>query len=186
MNKPITEAGSTSITLLRTMPALMLVVACIAAGCASDGKGRATSGTAAGQGPGAGPGAGGTGMTQQQAIAALAGDWKLASLNGNPVVSATAPGPGARVPGFSITPEGGFSGLAGVNRMSSRLDLAKLASGEFSLGPIATTKMAGPPELMKLEDAFTAALGNARRFSLKDRALLLKDGTGAELARLVR
>lgn len=180
MNKPITVATSSSITSLPTALAIAFVVAAISAGCASGSKGRGPAT------PGAtpGPASGGTDMTAQQAIAALAGDWKLAALNGNPIVSATAPG--TRIPGFSITPEGGFSGLAGVNRMSSRLDLAKLASGEFSLGPIATTRMAGPPELMKLEDAFTAALGTARKFSLKDGALLLKDGSGAELARLVR
>lgn len=178
MNKPILVATSAPKQTHRARFAAALVTAGVAAGCASDGKGRGNSGAATGQGPG------GTGMTAKQAISALTGEWKLASLNGNPVFSATAPG--TRVPGFSITPDGGFSGLAGVNRMSSRLDVARLASGEFSLGPIATTKMAGPVELMRLEDAFTSALGSARKFSLDGGALLLKDGSGAELARLTR
>lgn len=155
--------------LLSTMAVVTLTAVCSIAGCASGG-GKATSE--------------GKPMTLEQAVAALSGEWKLASLGGNPIGDIT--GLGGRVPGFSVSPDGGFSGFGGVNRLASKLDLSKLAAGEFALSPVAVTRMAGPPELMNLEDGFTAALGKARKFSLKDGALSLLDADGADLARLVR
>ncbi len=156
-------------SLLNTMAVVTLTLACSIAGCASGG-GKASSE--------------GASMTLEQAVSAVSGEWKLASLGGNPIGDVA--GLGGRVPGFTIAPDGGFSGFGGVNRLASKLDLSKLVAGEFALSPVAATRMAGPPELMNLEDGFTAALGKARKFSLKDGALSLLDADGADLARLVR
>ncbi|MBN8643831.1 MAG: META domain-containing protein [Planctomycetes bacterium] len=115
----------------------------------------------------------------------LAGNWTLATIH-----SAPAPAfPGDPDPvGFSIAPDGALSGYTGVNRMSGRLDPAAVPSGGFRVGPIATTRRAGPPERMKLEADFTAALDLAARFTLSgDTLSLFKESPdGAPLLVLTR
>lgn len=122
---------------------------------------------------------GGSAMSVESAIKALRGDWKLAGLNGRDVPAVV--GPEGTAPGISIAADGGFSGYTGVNRMASKLDVASLAAGEFSLGGIATTRMAGPAEAMELEQAFTSALGKVRAFAVKGDALTLTGGDGTLL-----
>jgi heat shock protein HslJ len=152
--------------------AMIAAGACWLGGCAgSSGKDR--SGDMAGETP----------MSAEEAVKALAGDWKLASVNGANVVGAgdRAARDPSRAPGISIAPDGGVSGFTGVNRMSSRLDVAKLRSGEFILGGIATTRMAGPAAAMELESEYTSALGLVRRFAVMGGGLTLTGERGTVL-----
>ena len=111
----------------------------------------------------------------------IIGNWNLASINQLPI---TLP-QGARQPGLSITGDGKVSGLAGVNRISGAFDPATLADGRISFGPMAMTKMAGPPELMKIEDDFTQALSKVTRARIDtDQLVFSSDDT--DLMRLYR
>lgn len=118
-------------------------------------------------------------MNAAQALKSLVGEWNLASLNGRDVSALS--GLDGKRPSINIDPEGRIGGYGGVNRIGGGLDLAALAKGEFKTGPMFSTKMAGPPELMKLEDDFTAALSKVRRFDLKDGKLLLMGDEGTRL-----
>ncbi|MFM9958706.1 MAG: META domain-containing protein [Phycisphaerales bacterium] len=121
-------------------------------------------------------------MTAQQALKSLTGDWNLTSLNGRDV-SALA-GLGGKRPSISIEPDGRVGGFAGVNRVGGQLDVASLAVGGFKTGPMFSTKMAGPPEAMRLEDEYVSALNNVRSFSIKDGMLsLIGEGTRLDFAR---
>lgn len=126
-------------------------------------------------------------MNSEQALKVLAGDWKLASVNGSNVIGVgdRSSADASRVPGISIASDGGFSGFTGVNRMASKLDVAKLAAGEFSVGGIATTRMAGPAGAMELESEFTSALGKVRKFAVAGDALTLT-GDGGTILKFVR
>lgn len=111
----------------------------------------------------------------------LVGDWNLTSLQGTPL---TLP-QGARQPTLSFTPDGKVSGTGGVNRLASSIDLPSLAKGQFKLAPAASTKMAGPPEAMALEDTFYRLLGEATGLSIDADTLSLTN-TGGELLKFVR
>ncbi len=132
---------------------------------------------------GAGPNTGGTpAMTAEQAINALTGEWKLSSLNGRD--ASTLAGLGGKRPSIRIEPDGRLSGFGGVNRIGGAIDLAALAKGQFKTGPMFSTKMAGPPEAMQLEDDFTAALNKVRGFSVQDGCLSLTgEGTNIDFTR---
>jgi len=57
-----------------------------------------------------------------------------------------------------LAADGHVSGSAAINRYHGGYTLSD--GGNFALtGPLATTRMAGPPELMALEDSFLKALG---------------------------
>jgi heat shock protein HslJ len=112
---------------------------------------------------------------------AIVGDWNLHCINRVPV----AVPQGARVPSLSFTPDGRVSGFAGVNRVSGGFDPATLADGRLSFGPMAMTKMAGPPELMKLEDEFTQALSKVTRARI-DADQLVFSSNDADLMRFNR
>src|SRR4051812_25781328 len=58
---------------------------------------------------------------------------------------------------LSLAANGHTSGDAAINRYHGGYTLSD--DGKFALsGPVATTRMAGPPELMALEDSFLGAL----------------------------
>lgn len=61
---------------------------------------------------------------------------------------------------LELGPEGRVSGFAGVNRFNGSYTLKQQAEGRgtLSFGELATTRMAGPPELMQQEERFLAAL----------------------------
>lgn len=90
---------------------------------------------------------------------ALTGEWTIISIQGEDV-SALLP-EGARSPSLQFSDEGGLSGFAGVNRFSGSLNTEKLISGKWDVGPMVSTKMAGPPELMELEQRILSALDSA-------------------------
>lgn len=112
---------------------------------------------------------------------AIVGDWNLSAINKSPIALPA----GARQPSLNFTSDGRVSGLAGVNRMSGSFDPAALASGNISFGPMAMTKMAGPPELMKIEDAFSQALSKVTSARIESNQLILSD-SAAELLRFTR
>lgn len=82
--------------------------------------------------------------------ALLIGDWVLVAIDDEPIPD------GKGSPTLNVVP-GAITGFAGVNRYQSApaRDLATL------FGPLATTRMAGPPAAMELESRFLAALGAA-------------------------
>lgn len=113
----------------------------------------------------------------------LVGEWAVKTLGGKDISSLLPAG--SKVPTLDFKPDGSVSGFAGVNRLSSKLNLAELAKGQFSLSPAAMTMMAGPPESMKVEQMFTEALNQARGLKLDGNTLsLTKDGSS--LMSLVR
>ncbi|MBK7404264.1 MAG: META domain-containing protein [Phycisphaerales bacterium] len=126
--------------------------------------------------------------TKTQASASTAGmvygDWKLDRIAGKPLTDPAA----AHPPTLTAYDEGRAGGFAGVNRWAAPLDAKGLASGKFTLGPAATTMMAGTPEAMELERRFLDALEKARRYdpqALGDGFLTLQNDQGAELLRFV-
>ena len=68
--------------------------------------------------------------------------------------------------------DGQVSGFAGVNRLAGRL----AGEGELLFGPLATTRMAGPPPAMELETRYLAALQQATGWRIEDGRLLLQVG----------
>jgi heat shock protein HslJ len=69
-----------------------------------------------------------------------------------------------RPPTLRIEPEGRASGFAGVNRYFADVTFFSVTHPPEPLrfGPVGATRMAGPPERMALEEAFTSMLGTVR------------------------
>lgn len=80
--------------------------------------------------------------------------------------------------------ETSLSGDSGVNTFGS--SYRALSDGSFSLGAIASTKMAGPQSLMDQEAQFYTALENAVRYEVSEDALSLIDGDDTTLVRFKR
>jgi heat shock protein HslJ len=113
----------------------------------------------------------------------LTGEWVVTEIAGAAVTSnATRRG----APTMTITPDGKVSGFSGVNRYSTTMDAAALASGNLTLRPAAMTRMAGSPEDMQLETSFTEALGKVTSYSLQDDNLTLMDSARGKLLRLAK
>ncbi|MGA0286751.1 MAG: META domain-containing protein [Phycisphaerales bacterium] len=88
--------------------------------------------------------------------------WRLERLE---VATAPTMDPAAPRPTVQLEPDGRMRGFAGVNRCSGSVAIGTPgALGEVSLrfGPIASTRMAGPPERMAVEQAFLRMLGEVR------------------------
>jgi heat shock protein HslJ len=100
---------------------------------------------------------------------AIVGEWVATNIKG-----LTLPA-GSRPPTLRITPDGKVSGFAGVNRYGSSLDIERLSLGEFAMAPAAATKLAGPPELMRVEMKFIEALSAAQRATVRGNTLTLSD-----------
>lgn len=73
---------------------------------------------------------------------------------------------------------GRAAGLAGVNRYAGE---ASGGDGTISLGPLAVTRMAGPEQAMRDEDAFLAALAAVAVWSIVEGRLELRSADGALL-----
>jgi heat shock protein HslJ len=94
----------------------------------------------------------------------LTGDWKLVKLNDEEVKA-------AEKPTLSVSEEGKVSGFAGINRF-----FGGLAKEKTLFGPLGMTRKGGPPELSKLEFAYTSALAEVNKFTIeKDTLTLLVD-----------
>lgn len=74
-----------------------------------------------------------------------------------------------RPPSLLISAEGRASGFAGVNRYFAEASVGNAisqANMPLRFGPVGATRMAGPPERMALEEAFTSMLGTVRSASV--------------------
>jgi heat shock protein HslJ len=76
--------------------------------------------------------------------------------------------------------EGRVNGFAGCNTFRGPYETT--TAGGITIGPLATTRMAGPPEAMALEGQFLAALQAARVLELSAERLTLRDEGGATQA----
>ncbi len=73
-------------------------------------------------------------------------------------------------------------GFGGVNRLTGEYTL----DGDvLELGPIASTRMAGPPEAMQSESDYFGALARVARAAAVGGTLVLFDDDGSELLRFV-
>lgn len=122
-----------------------------------------------------GAASGGT-SNMTNAVEKLAGDWVLKQIEGAEVASLLPSG--APAPSLNFGDDGRVSGFGGVNRLAGGLDLDALTKGDFRLGQMISTKMAGPPESMQLENRFTRLLGEANgfKFGSGDSLSLTRDG----------
>lgn len=102
----------------------------------------------------------------------LAGSWILLEIDGEAVTEA------GKTPSLDILEDGSVAGVGGVNRFHTQLEVL---DGRMSLGPIAATKMAGPPEAMDLESAFLTRLGGVSTFEIEGDTLLLRAGDNQAL-----
>ncbi len=88
---------------------------------------------------------------------------------------------------FEITAgfaEGRMAGKAAVNRYTAQYTEGACGSegiGPLSVGPVATTKMAGPEPAMRAEDAYLGLLAQVRGYRLDASHLALLDAGGEDL-----
>ncbi|MGP1346174.1 MAG: META domain-containing protein [Phycisphaerales bacterium] len=156
--------------------ALLTLVALIVTGCSSAGDPNASGGNT-------------DDASLPAPATAILGDWALIAIEGTSLNDFDLQGLRA-TPSINIEPDGRVGGNAGVNRWFSSLNLAQLAQGRFAIGPAGSTKMAGPPSAMQIEDRFLGALARAARFDLdalqRNDNLRLLSGDGDELLHFVR
>jgi heat shock protein HslJ len=151
-NRTASNASATRRTLLRLAGAVVLAFGLgSAAGCASMGS------------------AGLGGVAEK-----LVGNWAMSQLGGTDIAK-LLPG-GMKVPSLSFAKDGGVTGFTGINNLSSKLDLASLAKGEFNLTPATMTKMAGSGPAANVENLFTDALSKVKSFNLSGDNLSLGNG----------
>lgn len=82
-----------------------------------------------------------------------------------------------------IDPDGKVSGSTGCNRFTGT---ATIAGTNLTFSPLATTRMACEPGLMRQESGILAALQSVKSFAfVKDGRLNLLDAGGGPVARLV-
>ena len=101
----------------------------------------------------------------------MQGSWQLKSLGNEPITE------GVELPSLKVTPDGKVTGFTGVNRLAGQL----ATEGEKLLGPLMTTRRAGPPAAMKVESAFLKALGRATQVKQRSDGIELFDESGASL-----
>lgn len=113
--------------------------------------------------------------------ATLTGSWIVIGYNNGKeaVVSALA---GAELTAV-FAEDGTLSGSAGVNTYNGSYTTS---GSSIDIGPLATTKMAGPQDLMDQEQLYLAALDNATTYSVRGTELELRDDTGAMQVSYVR
>lgn len=80
-------------------------------------------------------------------------EWTLVSLNGKTITA-------EKPPNMTFS-EGGLSMFGGVNRLSGSY---ALVHNSVTMGQLISTKMAGPPELMKLESEFAKTMASVNNF----------------------
>lgn len=103
--------------------------------------------------------------------------WKLVEVSGKPVLSGTT----ERAPDLRFERETHqASGYAGVNNFAGPYELT---GDGLKFGPLATTRRAGPPELMQQEVAVLAALDTCEGWRMTSGYLELLGATDALLLR---
>lgn len=124
-----------------------------------------------------------TGGSARTPLESTIGDWTLTQLAGDD--GARLPANETARPTLSIDGDGLVSGFSGVNRYTGSLSLDALAQGQFSLGPVATTRMAGPPEAMDLESQFLETLSRVDAYGVEGDVLVL-EGAGEGLLHFLK
>ena len=76
---------------------------------------------------------------------------------------------------------GQISGRSAVNSYSGKYELGP--GDAFSVGPLASTRMAGPEPAMRAESGYLTLLGRAKSYKLSDGKLTLYDEGGTETLR---
>jgi len=106
----------------------------------------------------------------------LLGEWTLTTIGSTDIARQISPG--GKVPSLTFTADGKITGTGGINRLMGSFDPAASASGNLTLGRMASTLMAGEPGAMQLENQFLAALGKVDSFTFLPRSngLFLKQG----------
>lgn len=84
-----------------------------------------------------------------------------------------------------VSADNTVGGRGPVNSYNASLQSSGVDDGKFVLTPIASTLMAGSPELMDLERDYFAALAQASAWRVEGSSLILSDGS-KELARFQR
>jgi putative lipoprotein len=109
---------------------------------------------------------------------APAGRWRAETIRRRGV----APGLGAII---EIAADGKVTGSGGCNRITSE---ASVAGPYMSFGPIVSTKMACPPDIMDQESNFLSALADTRLWRIDETRdkLILVDAHGVTVLRLAR
>ncbi len=111
------------------------------------------------------------------------GSWTLTAITEEPL-----PDPlpeGLRPITLTVSEGGAVSGSAGVNRYSGTVDTGAWANRDIVFGPLAVTRMAGPPAAMATESAYLGAINGVRTFRVEDGSLVLL-GEAGELLRFER
>jgi len=93
----------------------------------------------------------------------IGSEWKLVDLCGEAV-------PENSGASLIFMPEERITGSGSVNRFNATL---RLVDGNIEISPLATTRMAGPPEDMEREHAYLTALGSAKTISIIDEDQLI-------------
>ena len=106
-------------------------------------------------------------------------EWRLVEVGGQ----AAIPGSGTRFAFLSFDAEA--SSVRGHSGVNSFFGPYALDGKSLRVENLALTRMAGSPELMQQESAFTSAIQAARSYRIAAEELQLFDGTGATLARLL-
>ena len=78
------------------------------------------------------------------------------------------------VPTFMLGADGKASGFAGVNRW---FGTCTANGASLAFGPLVSTRMAGPPARMELEQQYLRVMATVTQWSIADGTLRLSDGT---------
>lgn len=97
--------------------------------------------------------------------------WRAVAVDGSPVTVES----NNREPHLVFSADGRVSGSAGCNRLTGSYEKD---GNSLRFGQTATTKMACPPPLMTLEQAFLQALGATAAMQISGNTLALKDAAG--------
>ena len=92
------------------------------------------------------------------------GSWTLTTIESQPLPDPLPPG--LRPITLTIDSDGAVSGNAGINRYSGSIDTGAWENREIVFGPLAVTRMAGPPAAMSIESAYLGLLDAVRAFEV--------------------
>ena len=154
---------------MKVKKVFQIICACVALSSACSGDRAGTRGSDP-----AGPGTA-TEITPEAAMeeqltkvpSELLGSWILVIIDGVPVPEV------GKTPTLEILEDGTAAGVSGVNRFRTTIDAA---GGRLSFGPVALTKMAGPPAAMEIESTFMEHLGAATGYRVEGNFLRVVAG----------
>ncbi len=109
-----------------------------------------------------------SGGETESGLAELAGDWTLTEIIGTELPD------GVPAPNLTVAADGMVNGRSGVNRFTGKLS----DDADALFGPMATTRMAGPPAAMQLEDAFLKAMTAASSYKVTGDDLVISGANG--------